>query len=62
VAGEKVAIVTAGGSGMGAGDARRLEADRLKVAILSPSRPGEALRKCRKARQRWQNMQRCSAS
>ena len=39
---EKVAIVTAGGSGMGAGAARRLAADGFKVAILSSS--GGALR------------------
>ena len=40
---EKVAIVTAGGSGMGAAAARRLAADGLKVAILSSSGKGEAL-------------------
>ncbi len=40
---EKVAIVTAGGSGMGAGAARRLAADGFKVAILSSSGKGEAL-------------------
>lgn len=40
---EKVAIVTAGGSGMGAGAARRLAADGFKVAILSASGKGEAL-------------------
>src|SRR3954447_12460197 len=43
MAAEKVALVTAGGSGMGAGAARRLAADGLRVAILSPSRKGEAL-------------------
>ncbi len=40
---EKVAIVTAGGSGMGAETARRLAADGFKVAILSSSGKGEAL-------------------
>lgn len=39
----KVAIVTAGGSGMGAAVARRLAADGFKVAILSSSGKGEAL-------------------
>ena len=39
----KVAIVTAGGSGMGAGAARKLAADGFKVAILSSSGKGEAL-------------------
>jgi NAD(P)-dependent dehydrogenase (short-subunit alcohol dehydrogenase family) len=40
---EKVAIVTAGGSGMGAASARRLAADGFKVAVLSSSGKGEAL-------------------
>jgi NAD(P)-dependent dehydrogenase (short-subunit alcohol dehydrogenase family) len=40
---EKVAIVTAGGSGMGAASANRLAADGFKVAILSSSGKGEAL-------------------
>jgi NAD(P)-dependent dehydrogenase (short-subunit alcohol dehydrogenase family) len=40
---EKVALITAGGSGMGAGAARRLAADGFKVAILSSSGKGEAL-------------------
>ncbi|MFC5385808.1 SDR family oxidoreductase [Aquamicrobium segne] len=40
---EKVAIITAGGSGMGAATARRLAADGFKVAILSSSGKGEAL-------------------
>eukprot|EP01031_Cornospumella_fuschlensis_P018483 gene18483-22621_t len=40
---EKVAIVTAGGSGMGAECARRLAADGFKVAVLSSSGKGEAL-------------------
>ncbi|WP_284777467.1 SDR family oxidoreductase [Agrobacterium sp. lyk4-40-TYG-31] len=40
---EKVAVVTAGGSGMGAAVARRLAADGYKVAILSSSGKGEAL-------------------
>ena len=39
----KVAVVTAGGSGMGAGAARRLAADGFNVAILSSSGKGEAL-------------------
>ncbi len=39
----KVAIVTAGGSGMGAASARKLSADGFKVAILSSSGKGEAL-------------------
>ena len=39
----KVAIVTAGGSGMGAAAAKRLAADGFKVAILSSSGKGEAL-------------------
>jgi NAD(P)-dependent dehydrogenase (short-subunit alcohol dehydrogenase family) len=40
---EKVAIITAGGSGMGAEAARRLAADGFRVAILSSSGKGEAL-------------------
>ena len=40
---QKVAIITAGGSGMGAEAARRLAADGFKVAILSSSGKGEAL-------------------
>ena len=40
---DKVAIITAGGSGMGAAAARRLAADGFKVAILSSSGKGEAL-------------------
>ncbi len=40
---EKVAIVTAGGSGMGAAAARRLAHDGYGVAILSSSGKGEAL-------------------
>ncbi|MGE0717971.1 MAG: SDR family oxidoreductase [Alphaproteobacteria bacterium] len=40
---EKVALVTAGGSGMGAAAARRLAADGYRVAILSSSGKGEAL-------------------
>jgi NAD(P)-dependent dehydrogenase (short-subunit alcohol dehydrogenase family) len=39
----KVAIVTAGGSGMGASAARRLAGDGFKVAVLSSSGKGEAL-------------------
>lgn len=42
---EKVAVVTAGGSGMGAAVARRLATDGYKVAILSSSGKGEALAK-----------------
>jgi NAD(P)-dependent dehydrogenase (short-subunit alcohol dehydrogenase family) len=40
---DKVAVITAGGSGMGADAARRLAADGFKVAILSSSGKGEAL-------------------
>lgn len=40
---EKVALVTAGGSGMGAAAAKRLAADGFRVAILSSSGKGEAL-------------------
>lgn len=40
---DKVALVTAGGSGMGAAVARRLAEDGCKVAILSSSGKGEAL-------------------
>src|SRR5688572_13630913 len=42
---EKVAIVTAGGSGMGAAAARRLAKDGFRVAVLSSSGKGEALAK-----------------
>ncbi|MBU2963446.1 SDR family oxidoreductase [Citreicella sp. C3M06] len=42
---EKVALVTAGGSGMGADAARRLAADGFKVGVLSSSGKGEALGK-----------------
>lgn len=42
---EKVAIITAGGSGMGAAAARKLAADGFKVAILSSSGKGEELAK-----------------
>lgn len=41
----KVAIITAGGSGMGAGAARKLAADGFHVAVLSSSGKGEALAK-----------------
>jgi len=40
---EKVALITAGGSGMGAAAARRLAADGFRVGILSSSGKGEAL-------------------
>ncbi|WP_025772247.1 SDR family oxidoreductase [Thioalkalivibrio sp. HK1] len=40
---KRVAIITAAGSGMGAGAARRLAADGFDVAILSSSGRGEAL-------------------
>lgn len=40
---EKVAIVTAGGSGMGAAAARRLARDGFRVAILSSSGKGETI-------------------
>ena len=43
MAAEKVAIITAGGSGMGAAAAKRLAADGFKIAILSSSGKGEAL-------------------
>jgi NAD(P)-dependent dehydrogenase (short-subunit alcohol dehydrogenase family) len=39
----KVALVTAGGSGMGAASARRLAQDGFKVGVLSSSGKGEAL-------------------
>ncbi|PRX31922.1 NAD(P)-dependent dehydrogenase, short-chain alcohol dehydrogenase family [Meinhardsimonia xiamenensis] len=39
----KVALITAGGSGMGADAARRLAADGYKVGILSSSGRGQAL-------------------
>ncbi|MGQ3211470.1 SDR family oxidoreductase [Shinella sp.] len=41
----KVAVITAGGSGMGAAAVRRLAADGFKVAVLSSSGKGEALAK-----------------
>src|ERR1700683_1445862 len=41
--GVKVAIIAAGGSGMGAAAAQRLASDGFKVAILSSSGKGEAL-------------------
>ena len=40
---DKVALITAGGSGMGADAARRLAADGFKVGVLSSSGKGEAL-------------------
>ncbi|MBP2302086.1 SDR family oxidoreductase [Azospirillum picis] len=43
MSGEKVALITAGGSGMGAAAARKLAQDGYRVAILSSSGKGEAL-------------------
>lgn len=43
MAAEKVALITAGGSGMGAAAARKLAQDGYQVAILSSSGKGEAL-------------------
>jgi NAD(P)-dependent dehydrogenase (short-subunit alcohol dehydrogenase family) len=43
MADERVAVITAGGSGMGAAAARRLAQDGFGVAILSSSGKGEAL-------------------
>lgn len=43
MAGDRVALVTAGGSGMGAQAARRLAGDGFRVGILSSSGKGEAL-------------------
>ena len=43
MANNKVAIITAAGSGMGAGAARKLAEDGFDVAILSSSGKGEAL-------------------
>jgi NAD(P)-dependent dehydrogenase (short-subunit alcohol dehydrogenase family) len=40
---DKVAVISAGGSGMGAAAAKRLAADGFKIAILSSSGKGEAL-------------------
>lgn len=40
---EKVALITAGGSGMGADAARRLASDGFRVGVLSSSGKGEAL-------------------
>ncbi len=41
----KVAIITAGGSGMGAGAARKLASEGYQIAILSSSGKGETLAK-----------------
>ncbi len=43
MSGEKVAVITAGGSGMGAAAARKLAQEGYRVAILSSSGKGEAL-------------------
>ena len=43
MASERVALITAGGSGMGAAAARRLAEDGYGVAVLSSSGKGEAL-------------------
>lgn len=40
---DKIAVITAGGSGMGAAAASRLAQDGFKIAILSSSGKGEAL-------------------
>lgn len=40
---EKVALITAGGSGMGAAAAKKLAADGYRIAVLSSSGKGEAL-------------------
>ena len=40
---QKVAVITAGGSGMGAGAARKLAADGYHISVLSSSSKGEAL-------------------
>lgn len=42
---EKVALITAGGSGMGAAATRKLAQDGYRVAVLSSSGKGEALAK-----------------
>jgi len=42
---KKVAIIVGGGSGMGAGAARKLASDGYNVAVMSPSGKGEALGK-----------------
>jgi len=42
---EKVALITAGGSGMGAAAARKLAADGFRIGILSSSGKGETLAK-----------------
>ena len=40
---DRVALITAGGSGIGAGAARRLAADGFHIGVLSSSGKGEAL-------------------
>jgi len=45
MSGERVALITAGGSGMGAVAARKLAQDGYRVAVLSSSGKGEALAK-----------------
>lgn len=43
MAADKVALITAGGSGMGAAAARKLAQDGYRIAVLSSSGKGEAL-------------------
>ena len=40
---DKVTLITAGGSGMGAAAARKLAADGYRIAVLSSSGKGEEL-------------------
>jgi|SRR5690625_1047770 len=40
---DRAAVITAGGSGMGAAAARRLAAEGYRIAVLSSSGKGEAL-------------------
>ena len=43
MADQKVAVITAGGSGIGAGAARKLASEGYNIAILSSSGNGETL-------------------